>query len=107
MSDHNSPFDRHDCIDWNSGGACLLCRRFLSIEEQTREIGDPMAKKKKARGVEVEFEGGEGDALTITLRGPSKMVVGVLVNGMPPAALVKLSSEIDEIAAKRTARGKR
>jgi hypothetical protein len=26
----------HDCLDWNSGGACYLCRRPLSIEEQTR-----------------------------------------------------------------------
>jgi hypothetical protein len=54
----------------------------------------------------VEFEGGDGDVLTITLRGPSTMVVGVLVSGMPPAALEKLSSEIDKIAAKRTARRK-
>lgn len=26
----------HDCLDWNSGGACFICRRPLSIEEQTR-----------------------------------------------------------------------
>ncbi len=42
--------------------------------------------------------------LAITLRGPSKMVVGVLVSGMPPSALEKLSSEIGKVAAKRTAR---
>jgi hypothetical protein len=26
----------HDCVDWNSGGACFICHRPLSIEEQTR-----------------------------------------------------------------------
>lgn len=31
--------DDHECLDWNSGGACFLCRRPLSIEEQTR--GEP------------------------------------------------------------------
>jgi hypothetical protein len=24
----------HDCRDWNCGGACLVCRRPLSVEEQ-------------------------------------------------------------------------
>lgn len=29
-----TPYD-HDCRNWNSGGACLICRRPLTIEEQT------------------------------------------------------------------------
>jgi hypothetical protein len=33
----NEDDDDHDCIDWNSGGACFICRRSLSIEEQLRD----------------------------------------------------------------------
>lgn len=27
----------HDCADWNSGGACYICRRPLSVVEQQQE----------------------------------------------------------------------
>jgi hypothetical protein len=30
------PDDDHDCLTWNSGGVCYVCRRPLSVEEQQR-----------------------------------------------------------------------
>jgi hypothetical protein len=58
------------------------------------------------REVAVEFEGHDDGELTITLRGPANIVVGVLVNGMPERALKKLAAEIDKVTAKRVARKK-
>lgn len=33
----HGPWEKHDCVNWNSNGACYICRRPLSIEEQTRD----------------------------------------------------------------------
>jgi hypothetical protein len=32
--------DDHDCVDWNSGGACYICQKPIPVDVQLRATGE-------------------------------------------------------------------
>jgi hypothetical protein len=50
--------DDHDCIDWNSGGACFVCRRPLSVEEQLAPDAPKQIAAKLQTGAELIRQAG-------------------------------------------------